>query len=748
MVTKSDLAPCGMFAAALVASFVAGPAATLAAESIPPAFATDIAPIIYQNCVECHRPAGAAPFPLTDYESVRKRARQISEVTASGFMPPWLPDTAYGPELEHARGLTPVEVGLLQRWFEAGAPEGDAARTPPTPTFASGWLLGEPDLIVELAEPYAVPAEGGDIIRNFVIPIPVAITTTVRAIDIQGGNTRVLHHAFLQLDWTSASRNRDDADPSPGFDGMDISDGINPDGHFLGWTPGARPYESHPGTEWEIEPGTDLVLQLHLLPSGKEETIQPRIGIYFSPSPPTRKPFSLLLKAKDIDIGPGDSAYRVERRFTTPLPLELVRLYPHAHYLGRSFELFAILPEGGQLPLLHIPEWDFNWQGDYRFKQPVPLPAGSTLVMTWIFDNSNDNPRNPSVPAKRVRFGPGSFDEMAEVAIQALVPEDVSRAPLQAAYASLQLCEDAGNFHAYTNLALAQAQQGAETDAAANYRKAIQLQPRYAPALNNLGVLLARRGEYDRARGLFDEAVEAEPDYLDALHNRASELYRIGNYSEAVRELRMVVARNPQLAESQLLLAQALRDAGDVAGALSQLAKVLPRVPHDPRLLLLAGECALLLERSGEAQVWLERAVEIDGGNLDAHYRLGLSHLQAGAAAAAAEAFERLLGLAPTHGLAHMRMGQIRSRQERQREAVTHFAAAWQESDSRQRNVLLAGLVHYRDLGALALALIRLGEYQHARDAFAQAVARARAAGDVAYVRDLEAKDGDLPVER
>src|SRR5690606_22058415 len=147
-------------------------------------------------------------------------------------------------------------------------------------------------------------------------------------------------------------------------------------------------------------------------------------------------------------------------RFTTPLPLHIVRMYPHAHYLGRSFELYALLPDERKQPLLQIPDWDFNWQGDYRFKEPVSIPAGATIVMSWVFDNSDENPRNPNLPARRVRYGGSSLDEMAEVAIQTLVPEHLNRAPLQAAYAEMQLREDAGNFYAYTNLALAQAQQG------------------------------------------------------------------------------------------------------------------------------------------------------------------------------------------------------------------------------------------------------------------------------------------------
>ncbi len=696
--------------------------------------------MIYRHCVECHRPEGVGPFSLVGFESVRNRARQIVDVTELRFMPPWLPAHGYGPELLNDRGLSNEEIDLLRRWYEAGSPEGDSSQTPPAPTFTSKWRLGPPDLVVQLPEPYVVPAEGPDIVRNFVISLPLNGPSYVRAIDIQGGNSRVVHHAFLQLDVTAASRTRDAADPEVGFDGMDLSGAMNPDGHFLGWTPGARPYETYRGTEWKIEQGTDLVLQLHLVSSGDRETVQPKIGIYFSPTPPTRTPVSLLIKANDIDLKPGDADGRVERAFTTPVPLDLVRVYPHAHYLGKSFELYAVLPDGRRQPLLHIPGWDFSWQDDYRFKQPVSLPAGATIVMSWTFDNSDENPRNPSVPARRVRYGPGSRDEMAEVAIQALVPEGTSRAPLLAAYAEMQVREDPGNYHAYTRLGLAQAQSGLDTQAEASYRKAIELNSGHASALNNWGVILARRGERERARELFGDALQSQPDYLDARHNLAAELYRSGDFSGAVRELRRVVARNPHLVESQLLLAQSLRDTRDVAGAVDQLVAVLSHFVAEPRVFLLLGECALLVNRTAEAQRWLQRAVDLDSGNLDARYRLGLSHLQAGTVTAAEAVFIGLIGMAPHHGLAHMRLGQIRSRQQRDDEAVQHFEVAWRNGDARQRSLLNTTLTHYRDLGALAVALARLGDVRNARSALAKALEGAGKAGDSPYAGKLRAR--------
>ena len=191
-----------------------------------------------------------------------------------------------------------------------------------------------------------------------------------------------------------------------------------PEGHFLSWQPGRGPYVTADGSAWTIPEGADLVVQLHLKPSGKPEPIHPEIGLYFTDQPPTNHLFKLLLGSKRIDISPGDRAYVVTDHFRLPVDVQVTALNPHAHYLGKDLQGFATLPDGTRKWLLWIPNWSFFWQGDYRLRQPLSLPAGSDLQMRYTYDNSVANVENPSNPPRRVRYGTQTTDEMAELWVQ------------------------------------------------------------------------------------------------------------------------------------------------------------------------------------------------------------------------------------------------------------------------------------------------------------------------------------------
>ena len=201
-------------------------------------FADDVAPIIYRSCSGCHRPGLPAPFELLTYEDARDHADEIANAVADRRMPPWLPSADHGAFLGDRR-LTAGEVATIERWIEAGAPEGDTSHMPPPPTFGEGWQLGEPDLVVEMQRPYVLPGGGGDLFRNFVIPVPLDSSRYVRAVEIRPGNRQVVHHAVLSVDPTRSSRRLDAEDPEPGFGGMvTFGDAHSPDGFFVGWTPG------------------------------------------------------------------------------------------------------------------------------------------------------------------------------------------------------------------------------------------------------------------------------------------------------------------------------------------------------------------------------------------------------------------------------------------------------------------------------------------------------------------------------
>src|SRR5690606_5995662 len=388
-----------------------------------PTFSRDVAPILFEHCASCHRPGGPAPFSVLSWDGVRERAARIAESTTEGHMPPWLPSDE-GVELAGARRLAPRELTTITEWASGGAPAGDARHLPPAPPEPPRWPLGHPDLIVR-APAVSVPPGEGDVYRNLVITAPVERARYVRAVDLRPGDPRVVHHARLMIDTTGASRAADALEPAPGFDGMQATPTAqNPAGHFVGWTPGRAPHAGDPALAWPLEPGTDLVLQLHLRPSGDAHEIRPEIGIYLADAPPTARPSLVMLGTEIIDIPPGDSAHVVSDAYTLPVAVDLLSIYPHAHYLAKTMTGRARLPDGRVVPLIHSPDWDFDWQDEYRLARPMALPAGTTLEMRYTYDNSIANPQNPNVPPRRVQYGSRSTDEMADMILQ-VVPRNV-----------------------------------------------------------------------------------------------------------------------------------------------------------------------------------------------------------------------------------------------------------------------------------------------------------------------------------
>jgi hypothetical protein len=254
----------------------------------------DIAPILYRSCALCHRPGEAGPFPLLTYADAKSHARQIAAVTKSRFMPPWLPDEGelkFADELRLSAG----EIARIQAWVDQGAPEGNPADLPAKPKFAEGWQLGKPDIIAKATKPYALPASGSDNYWNFVFRAPVDRTRWLKAIEIRPGDKRLVHHANVLVDRQQNGR-RQEIDPGSGFGGMELtieSEAFDPDSHFLFWKPGSTPYVEPDGMALRLDKDTDLILNTHLQPSGKPETIQPTLGLCISQTnPPPCTPFS------------------------------------------------------------------------------------------------------------------------------------------------------------------------------------------------------------------------------------------------------------------------------------------------------------------------------------------------------------------------------------------------------------------------------------------------------------------------
>ena len=225
------------------------PAHVLGASS-EPTFNRDISRIVWKHCAACHRPGGAGPFPLIDYDDVAKRAELIADVIKKRYMPPW-PPTPGIASFQGERWMPDTEIATLLRWVEAGRPKGHSDDLPSAPTWPSGWSLGEPDLVLEMDEAFPVPADGPDVFRNFVLNIPIDRTRYVRGFEFRPGNAPIVHHARMLLDPNGVSQRRDEHEPGPGFsEGMAPGEVFDPDGHWLGWTPGKQPTLLQPDLAW------------------------------------------------------------------------------------------------------------------------------------------------------------------------------------------------------------------------------------------------------------------------------------------------------------------------------------------------------------------------------------------------------------------------------------------------------------------------------------------------------------------
>jgi tetratricopeptide (TPR) repeat protein len=556
---KSTAGAALLLAGAVVAAFALG------RRPRPVTFAADIAPILHARCAVCHHPGGSAPFALLGYEDAKGRAGQISDLVQRRIMPPWLPEPGCA-DFVGDRSLSGEEIERIRRWEKAGAPEGDPSALPAPPTWNDGWQLGKPDLVVTLPQPYAIAADGQDVYRNFVVPIPLSGRRFVKDVEFQPGNLRVVHHAFLFVDPTRESLRQDLKDPEPGFPGLHVpSTAQAPAGHFLSWQPGKRYVPDREDLAWPLEKNSFLVLQLHLRPSGKAERLQPSVAFYFTDKAPTRLPVKLGLWSNDIDLPAGARATTVKDSLTLPIDLEILRILPHAHYLGRRLEALARLPDGTTRCLLRINAWDFNWQGDYAYRNPVFLPKGSVVTMEYTYDNSADNPRNPNQPPRRVTYGLQSSDEMAELWMQALPRRDEDAKLLDRenqqkvfdsalAYNRSLLGTDPGNARAHLELGKVLLFQRKAEEARSHLEASIRIRRDDDESHYFLGLLHRTQDRNAEARAEFEEVIRINPEHAKGHGNLGLVLMELKLWDDAVRELETALRLNPadELARSSL----------------------------------------------------------------------------------------------------------------------------------------------------------------------------------------------------
>lgn len=402
----------------------------------PATFAREIAPILLAQCAECHRAGQVAPFSLLTFDDASKRARYLADVTSQRQMPPWRAEADYGHFVDERR-LPERQVALLRQWADVGAPKGDDADTPPPPTFPDGWRLGTPDLVVEVPAPYEVPADGPDIFQHFVLPIEIPESKTLLGFEFRPSNPRVAHHAVIFLDTSGQARELDAQTPEPGYrTSGSVGGGVTA---MVGvWTPGNTPRFYPKGIGVRLAAKADLVLQLHLHPSGKKEFEQSKVALYFSdkPAEAVRKQDMLLMGSLAIDIPAGKDRHEIRSSLQLPIDVTLLSVFPHLHLIGKEMKVTATLPDGKPMPLIWIKDWKFYWQDTYMYREPVKLPKGTKIDVVAAYDNSTENPYNPSKPPRRVLFGNGSSDEMCFAFFQ--IVTDDQRSMMRMAPALMQ----------------------------------------------------------------------------------------------------------------------------------------------------------------------------------------------------------------------------------------------------------------------------------------------------------------------
>jgi peroxiredoxin len=376
-----------------------------------PTYHADVLPILQNRCMECHRKGQIGPFVLGTYEQARKRADDIASVVAERRMPPWKAVPGFGPKYQHDKSLSPAEIKTLVAWTEAGAPEGSANDAPAPASFRDEWTLGTPDLILEPAADYAIPAEGNDIYRCFVVKTNLPEDAYVRAVEVRPGNRRVVHHVLSYVDIKGEARKKDEAEPGQGYEcfggpGVEVHSGL------FGWAPGNEPHFLPEGMGISLPKGGDVIIQVHYHPDGKPETDRTRLGLFLCKKPVKQAVHNAFAANFEMYVQPGDSNREILAKWSVPVGVTVLSATPHMHMIGRDMAMAFRYPDGQVQNLVKIGDWDFGWQFTYRFEQPIDVPKGSTLEVVSHYDNSAANPRNPNKPPKLVKWGEATTDEM------------------------------------------------------------------------------------------------------------------------------------------------------------------------------------------------------------------------------------------------------------------------------------------------------------------------------------------------
>ena len=410
--------------AALVGTAVSANAQSPAA----PTFSKNVAPILYQHCTNCHRAGEIGPMALLSFNDVRPWAKSIATRVTNGTMPPWHADPAHGQFLNDRR-LSDADRDTIVKWATAGAPEGNRADLPTPPVFAEGWQMGQPDTIWSMQEDYPIPASGTIEYKNFEVPTNLTEDKWAQAIEVRPGNRSVVHHVIVYIIDPKPAHVPQPFTPGPGMrrpadapkteHGPDANDRPmthGPTGWLSGYAPGQSVRVYQPGTALRVPAGATLIIQEHYTATGKETTDRTRIGIKWAKEAPKTAVDVATLQNANFVLPAGASDTRVDAELTLKEDVTVWSILPHTHMRGKKWEVTAIYPDGRSELILNVPKYDFNWQTDYIFKQPLNLPKGTKIRTSAWYDNSTANKANPD-PKKDVYWGDQTWEEMQFTAI-------------------------------------------------------------------------------------------------------------------------------------------------------------------------------------------------------------------------------------------------------------------------------------------------------------------------------------------
>lgn len=379
-----------------------------------PTYNQQVSCILYEHCTTCHHNGGIAPFALMDYAEASAAAYGIMGAVNAGSMPPWPPDPSYN-SLAHERLLTQNEIDVITAWVNGGYPEGTG--TPPqAPVYGSSEVIQNPDMVLTMPQ-YTVSSQNNDVYRCFVIPTSLPQDVFITEIELVPGNNEAVHHVLLFQDESNTPVQLDQNDPGPGYTSFGGT-GSGSSKLIGGWVPGqsARIYPANFGVR--IPAGANIIMQVHYPTTANGQTDQTKVNIKYSTNVMREVFIDPVLNHVSLNEGALIIPANQTRTFTcdyqvpNQYDVTILDVAPHMHLIGKSIRSWAVTPSNQTIPLIDIPEWDFHWQGFYEFRNPIKIPAGSTLRSTATYDNTGNNPNNPNNPPQLVTAGEATDDEM------------------------------------------------------------------------------------------------------------------------------------------------------------------------------------------------------------------------------------------------------------------------------------------------------------------------------------------------